>query len=82
MERFESKKISGKTYYYYSKWGLVNGKYRHLWQKYFRKPEDIAKAIDRDSTFDLCKGLGSQRKIIGKTFVSLCENFLVPARPD
>jgi len=46
MERLESKKISGHTYYYYSKWGWQNGKCRRIWQKYLGKPEDIAKAVE------------------------------------
>ena len=44
MERLEAKKIGGKTYYYYSRWGWVDGKCRRLWQKYLGKLEDIAKA--------------------------------------
>jgi len=46
MERLETKKINGHTYYYYSKWGWVDGKCRRLWQKYLGKLEDIAKAVD------------------------------------
>lgn len=46
MERLEAKKISGKTYYYYSRWGWVDGKCRRLWQKYLGKLEDIARAVD------------------------------------
>lgn len=46
MERLEAKKIGGKTYYYYSRWGWVDGKCRRLWQKYLGKLEDIAKAVD------------------------------------
>jgi len=46
MERLESKQISGRTYYYYSKWGWVNGKCRRIWQKYLGTLENIAKAID------------------------------------
>ncbi|MBI4594922.1 MAG: IS1634 family transposase, partial [Candidatus Tectomicrobia bacterium] len=41
----EEKKIHGKTYYYYSKWGWVDGKCRRLWQKYLGKLENIAKAV-------------------------------------
>jgi transposase len=44
MERLEIKKIKGHSYYYYSKWGWVNGKCRRQWQKYLGKLEDIAKA--------------------------------------
>jgi len=46
MERLEAKKISGRTYYYYTRWGWVKGKCRRLWQKYLGKLEDIAKAVD------------------------------------
>lgn len=46
MERLEAKKIGGKTYYYYSRWGWIDGKCRRLWQKYLGKLEDIAKAVD------------------------------------
>jgi hypothetical protein len=44
MERLETKKISGHTYYYYSEWGWVDGKCRRKWQRYLGKLEDIAKA--------------------------------------
>lgn len=47
MERLETKKISGHTYYYYSKWGWKEGKCRRLWQKYLGKLEDIVKAVER-----------------------------------
>ena len=47
MERLEAKKISGHTYYYYSKWGWTDGKCRRLWQKYLGRLEDIVKAVDR-----------------------------------
>jgi hypothetical protein len=46
MERLEKKIIKGNTYYYYSKWGYVNGKCRRIWQKYLGKLEDIVKAVD------------------------------------
>jgi transposase len=46
MERLESKQISGRTYYYYSKWAWVNGRCRRIWQKYLGTLENIAKAID------------------------------------
>lgn len=45
MERLEAKKINGRTYYYYSKWGWVNGKCRRVWQKYLGKLEDIAAKV-------------------------------------
>lgn len=50
MERLESKQISGRTYYYYSKWAWVNGKCRRIWQKYLGTLENIAKAIDGGPT--------------------------------
>ena len=46
MERLESQKVNGHTYYYYSKWGWKNGKCRRLWQKYLGKLERIVKACD------------------------------------
>ena len=46
MERLEAKVISGQTYYYYSKWGWVDGKCRRIWQKYLGKLENIAKAVE------------------------------------
>ena len=46
MERLESKRISGRTYYYYSKWSWVDGKCRRVWQKYLGTLENIAKAVD------------------------------------
>jgi len=46
MERLETKKINGHTYYYYSQWGWVNGKCRRQWQKYLGKLEDIVKACE------------------------------------
>jgi len=46
MERLEKKRIKGHTYYYYAKWGRVNGKCRRLWQKYLGKPEDILHAVE------------------------------------
>ena len=46
MERLEAKKISGRTYYYYSNWAWVDGKCRRVWQKYLGTLENIAKAVD------------------------------------
>ena len=46
MERLEKKRIKGHTYYYYSKWGRVNGQCRRLWQKYLGKPDDILHAVE------------------------------------
>jgi transposase len=45
MERLESKKINGQTYYYYSVWGWIKGKCRRRFQKYLGKPADIYKAM-------------------------------------
>jgi transposase len=45
MERLETKKINGHTYYYYSKWAWVDGKCRRVWQKYLGKLEDWAPSI-------------------------------------
>jgi len=46
MERLETKEIHGQTYYYYSKWGWVDGKCRRVWQKYLGKLENIVKAVE------------------------------------
>lgn len=46
MERLEAKRISGRTYYYYSKWAWVDGKCRRIWQKYLGTLENIAKAVE------------------------------------
>jgi transposase len=46
MERLEPKKISGRTYYYYSEWAWIDGKCRRVWQKYLGTLENIAKAVD------------------------------------
>jgi transposase len=46
MERLERKTISGKHYYYYSKWEWVDGRCRRVWQKYLGKLENIVKAVD------------------------------------
>jgi len=46
MERLETKKINGHTYYYYSEWGWVNGKCRRKWQKYLGKLADIVNACE------------------------------------
>lgn len=46
MERLEAKQISGRTYYYYSKWAWVDGKCRRVWQKYLGRLENIAKAVE------------------------------------
>jgi transposase len=48
MERLETKLINGQTYYYYSKWGWVDGKCRRVWQKYLGKLENIVKAVEGD----------------------------------
>jgi transposase len=46
MDRLEKKRINGKDYYYYSKWGWRNGKCRRLWQRYLGKLENIVSAMD------------------------------------
>jgi len=46
MERLEAKRISGRTYYCYSKWAWVDGKCRRVWQKYLGTLENIAKAVE------------------------------------
>lgn len=46
MERLETKKIHGRTYYYYSRWAWVNGRCRRIWQRYLGKLEDIVKAVE------------------------------------
>lgn len=48
MERLETKLINGQTYYYYSKWGWVDGKCRRVWQKYLGKLGNIVKAVEGD----------------------------------
>ena len=56
MERLETKKVNGHTYYYYySKWGWVGGKCRRIWQKYLGKLEDIVKAVDGGPPPDLAE---------------------------
>lgn len=45
MERLETKKINGRTYYYYSKWGWKDGKCRRLWQKYLGSLEHIVQTV-------------------------------------
>jgi hypothetical protein len=49
MERLETKQINGQIYYYYSKWGWVDGKCRRVWQKYLGKLENIVKAVESDA---------------------------------
>ena len=46
MERLETKRIHGHTYYYFSSWARVDGKSRRVWQKYLGKLEDIVRAVD------------------------------------
>src|SRR5271169_5392535 len=45
MERLETKRIHGRTYYYYSKWERRAGRCRRVWQKYLGKLEDIVRAV-------------------------------------
>lgn len=54
MERLEAKTINGRKYYYYSKWGWVDGKCRRMWQKYLGTLETIAKKFDEDAQAPLC----------------------------
>lgn len=54
MERLETKKIHGRTYYYYSHWAWVNGRCRRIWQKYLGKLEDIVKAVEGSGPAPLC----------------------------
>ena len=53
MERLEKKKVNGHIYYYYSKWGWVDGKCRRKWQKYLGKLENIVKACEGDGSVPL-----------------------------
>jgi len=46
MERLEAKQISGRTYYYYSKWAWVDGKCRRVWQKYLGSLQNIVQAVE------------------------------------
>lgn len=46
MERLEEKKINGRTYYYYSNWGWVNGRCKRIWQKYLGTLNSIVKAVE------------------------------------
>ncbi|MFH1924641.1 MAG: IS1634 family transposase [Planctomycetota bacterium] len=50
MERLERKKVSGRYYYYFSKWEWKNGRCRRIWQKYLGKLEDIAMAMEQGGT--------------------------------
>lgn len=45
VERLEIKSIKGKKYFYYSKWGRVNGKCRRLWQRYLGTTEAVIKKL-------------------------------------
>ena len=70
MERLEKKRIKGHIYYYYSKWGQVNGKSRRLWQKYLGKSDDILHAVavnvaDGDANLDAGPGKGVELKALG-----------------
>jgi transposase len=46
MERLETKRIHGHTYYYYSHWEWRDGRCRRAWQKYLGKLEDIVRAVE------------------------------------
>ncbi|MFU8832304.1 MAG: IS1634 family transposase [Wenzhouxiangella sp.] len=54
MERLETKKINGRTYYYYSKWGWKNGKCRRLWQKYLGSLEHIVDTVTQGGPAPKC----------------------------
>jgi transposase len=54
MERLETKRIHGLTYYYYSKWEWLNGRCRRVWQKYLGKLEDIIRAVDAGGPAPSC----------------------------
>lgn len=45
MERLEIKRVKDKSYFYYSKWGKVNGKCRRLWQRYLGTPQALLETI-------------------------------------
>jgi len=45
MERLETKRVKGHTYYYYSKWARVDNRCRRVWQRYLGKLEDIVAAV-------------------------------------
>jgi transposase len=53
MERLETKRIKGHTYYYYSKWARVDNRCRRVWQKYLGKLEDIVAAVQGGGTAPL-----------------------------
>jgi transposase len=46
MERLETKRINGHTYYYFSRWERRDGRCRRVWQQYLGKLEDIVKAVN------------------------------------
>lgn len=46
MERLEAKRISGRTYYYYSKWEWKDGRCRRVWQRYLGTAEKIARIVE------------------------------------
>jgi transposase len=46
MERLETKRIHGRTYYYYSHWEWRDGRCRRAWQKYLGKLDDIVRAVE------------------------------------
>jgi transposase len=54
MERLETKRVKGHTYYYYSKWEWVDKRCRRVWQKYLGKLEDIVAACQGTGPAPLC----------------------------
>jgi transposase len=54
MERLETKRVKGHTYYYYSKWEWVDNRCRRVWQKYLGKLDDIVAACQATGPTPLC----------------------------
>jgi transposase len=54
MERLETKRVKGHTYYYYSKWARVDNRCRRVWQKYLGKLEDIVAAVQGTGPVPIC----------------------------
>jgi transposase len=45
LERLETKRVKGHTYYYYSQWARVDNRCRRVWQKSLGQLEDIVAAV-------------------------------------
>ena len=54
MERLETKRVNGHTYYYYSHWARVENRCRRVWQKYLGKLEDIVAAVEGTGPAPTC----------------------------